>query len=95
MSSAATYDVAGDQLYVDARILKWHYWANVLGLHTLYALDRAGGRYADLEDELHQPRTLYALGPRRPVRSLQVDQGVQRAGTARPMPNMAAGPSST
>lgn len=66
-SSTATYDVAGDQLYVDARILKWHYWANVLGLHTLYALDRVGGRYADLEDELHQPRTLYAVGARRPV----------------------------
>lgn len=63
---AATYDVAGDQLYVDARILKWHYWADLLGLRTLYALDRTGGRYADLDDELHQRRTLYALGPRRP-----------------------------
>lgn len=64
---AASYDVAGDQLYVDARILKWHYWADLLGLHTLYALDRVGGRYADLDDELHQRRTLYALGPRRPL----------------------------
>lgn len=66
-SSTATYAVAGDQLYVDARILKWHYWADLLGLHTLYALDRVGGRYADLDDELHRPRTLYALGPGRPV----------------------------
>ncbi|MGH7532310.1 MAG: hypothetical protein ACREL4_03360, partial [Gemmatimonadales bacterium] len=66
-SRTATYDVAGDQLYVDARILKWHYWAHLLGLHTLYALDRVGGRYADLDDELHQPRTLYALGARRSV----------------------------
>ncbi|MGH7591282.1 MAG: hypothetical protein ACREL2_07560 [Gemmatimonadales bacterium] len=66
-SSTATYDVAGDQLYVDARILKWHYWAGLVGLRTLYALDRVGGRYADLDDELHQPRTLYALGARRPI----------------------------
>ncbi|MGB7211032.1 MAG: hypothetical protein WBC97_00220 [Gemmatimonadales bacterium] len=66
-TSTASYDVAGDQLYVDARILKWHYWANILGLHTLYALDRVGGRYADLNDELHQPRTLYALGSGRSV----------------------------
>ena len=64
---AATYDVAGDQLYVDARILKWHYWADLLGLHTLYAFDRVGGRYADLDDELHRRRTLYALGPERPL----------------------------
>ena len=64
---SATYDIDGDQLYVDARVLKWHYWADLLGLHTLYALDRVGGRYADLNDELHRPRTLYALGPERPL----------------------------
>ncbi|HSD96808.1 MAG TPA: hypothetical protein VLB06_06655, partial [Sulfuricaulis sp.] len=35
-----SYTLTGDQLYVDARILKWHPWANVLGLHTVYELDR-------------------------------------------------------
>lgn len=62
-----TYDIAGDQLYLDARVLKWKYWADLLGFRTLYALDRIGGRYADLDDELKQPRTLYPLGPRRPA----------------------------
>lgn len=63
----ATYDLRGDQLYVDARVLKWRYWADLLGLHTLYALDRVGGRYGDLNDELNRPRTLYALGPEKPL----------------------------
>ncbi len=41
----ATYLLAGDEIYVDAHILKWNPLANVLGLHTAYELDRVGGRY--------------------------------------------------
>ena len=41
----------GDQLYVDAHILKWKPWVNLLGLHTAYELDRVAGRYASLDDE--------------------------------------------
>jgi hypothetical protein len=35
-----TYDLAGDEIYVDAHILKWKPFANALGLHTAYELDR-------------------------------------------------------
>ena len=56
------FELAGDQLYVDARILKWKTWANLLGLHTAYALDRVGGRYADIEAERRRPRSVHALG---------------------------------
>jgi len=59
--------LAGDQFYVDARILKWHPWANLLGLHTAYALDRIAGRYADLEDERSKQRTVFSLVPARSV----------------------------
>jgi hypothetical protein len=52
---------------VDARILKWSYWANVLGLHTAYELDRVAGRYRLMEDELSKPRTLQSLARERPV----------------------------
>src|SRR5262245_19650203 len=52
-----TYTLAGDELYVDAHILKWQPWANFLGLHTVYELDRMTGRYADIHDEQRQPRT--------------------------------------
>jgi hypothetical protein len=62
-----SYTLSGDQLYVDARILKWHPLANVLGLHTVYELDRVSGRYHDLAQEQQQPRTVLSLAPARQV----------------------------
>ncbi|HTK55441.1 MAG TPA: hypothetical protein VL295_01345 [Gemmatimonadales bacterium] len=59
---AAQWEIAGDQLYVDARILKWKGVANLLGLHTVYELDRIGGRYIDIEQERTAPRTIFELG---------------------------------
>lgn len=62
-----TYMVQGDQILVDAHILKWHYWANVLGLATQYELDRIAGRYVDVEDEQTRPRTVHSLKADKPV----------------------------
>lgn len=61
------YDVSGDQLYVDAHILKWKPIVNLLGLQTGYELDRVGGRYAGVADERQQPHTVFPLGPERRV----------------------------
>src|SRR5213082_504150 len=36
----AMYALAGDALYMDAHILKWHPWVNLLGLHTSYEVAR-------------------------------------------------------
>ena len=55
------FDVAGDQLYVDAHILNWKPIVNLLGLRTGYELDRVGGRYAGLADEQQQPHTVFPL----------------------------------
>jgi len=63
----ASYTLAGDELYVDAHILKWQPWANVLGLDTVYELDRVAGRYRDLAQEQQQPRTVLSLAPQRRV----------------------------
>ncbi|MEX2536175.1 MAG: hypothetical protein WD273_11325 [Trueperaceae bacterium] len=57
----ATYGLSGDELYVDARILKWHPRANLLGLETAYQLDRVAGRFVSLDDEQTAPRTVYSL----------------------------------
>ncbi len=57
----AKYELAGDQVYVDAHILKWKPLANLLGLHTAYALDRVGGRYVELADERDSVRTIHSL----------------------------------
>jgi len=57
----AMYDLAGDALYMDAHILKWHPWVNLLGLHTSYELDRVAGRYNAVSDERSKPHTAYEL----------------------------------
>ena len=62
-----TFDVAGDEIYVDAHILKWKPIVNVLGLHTAYELDRVAGRYRAIEQERSAVRTVHALGDGRPV----------------------------
>lgn len=63
----ATYELAGDELYVDAHILKWNPLVNILGLHTAYELDRVAGRYQLLANEQQGPRTVYGVGAERPV----------------------------
>ena len=63
----ATYQLAGDELYVDAHILKWHPYANMIGLHTVYELDRVAGRYADLASERTEERTVHRLGQEKAV----------------------------
>lgn len=63
----ATYQLAGDEIYVDAHIIKWHPYANMIGLHTAYELDRVAGRYHDIKDEKSAPRTVHALAREKPV----------------------------
>ena len=62
-----TLAVAGDQLLVDAHILKWHPLGNILGLHTQYELDRLTGRYEDIEEERAATRTVHSLKTDKPV----------------------------
>lgn len=63
----AKYDLAGDEIYVDAHMLKWNPYANLIGLHTGYELDRVGGRYHAIKDERDAVRTVHPLGRNRPV----------------------------
>jgi hypothetical protein len=63
----ASYALAGDEIYVDAHILKWHPLINLLGLQTAYELDRVEGRYQTLDQERKAQRTLYSIAPERPV----------------------------
>ncbi len=61
------FELAGDEIYVDAHILKWKPYANVLGLHTAYELDRIGGRYRAIDEERSAVRTVHLLGQERPM----------------------------
>jgi len=58
-----SFHLRGDELYVDAHILKWKPLGTFLGLHTGYRLDRIEGRYRSIEDERSQPHTVYVLQP--------------------------------
>ncbi len=62
-----SYELAGDELYVDAHILKWKPLVNILGLHTAYELDRIAGRYTDLAEERSARRTVHALARDKPL----------------------------
>ena len=68
------FDLAGDEIYVDAHILKWKPIANVIGLHTAYELDRVAGRYQAIEQERSAPRTVYLLREERPVELFRLRQ---------------------
>ncbi|MFL6621551.1 MAG: hypothetical protein ACJ8J7_04895 [Sulfurifustaceae bacterium] len=71
---SASYVLAGDELYVDAHILKWKPLVNLLGLHTAYELDRVGGRYRLLSDEQRAPRTVYGVAPARTINLFNLRQ---------------------
>jgi hypothetical protein len=55
------FDLAGDEWQLDARVLKWHGAATLLGLDTHFRLDRIGGRYRDIAAERSEPRTVHEL----------------------------------
>ena len=70
----ASYELAGDEIYVDAHILKWKPMANLLGLHTAYELDRIAGRYRSIEQERSAARTVHSLGRERVVDLFELRQ---------------------
>lgn len=71
-SSLHMYDLAGDEIYVDAHILKWRPLANLLGLHTAYELDRIAGRYRSVADEQTRERTVYSLAQAKPFNTFDL-----------------------
>ena len=61
------FELGGDEVYVDARILKWKPIANTLGLHTAYELDRIAGRYRSIDQERTAARTVFSLSRDKPL----------------------------
>ncbi|MFN9480910.1 MAG: hypothetical protein ACK6C0_16055 [Betaproteobacteria bacterium] len=64
---SAKYALRGDEILVDAHVIKWSPLANLLGLHTHYELDRIAGRYRAIEDERKAVRTVHSLARERPI----------------------------
>ena len=55
------YVIKGDQWLLDARILKWKGWANLIGLDSFYQLERLSGRYHDPVQASRQSGTVIDL----------------------------------
>lgn len=55
------FTIYGDECQLDARILKWKGHGNLLGLDTLYRLERIGGRYGDEDQETDERRSVHPL----------------------------------
>ena len=55
------FELSGDEWQMDARIVNWTPPATILGLEPIYRLERLSGRYADIERERSEPRTVHAL----------------------------------
>jgi hypothetical protein len=59
--AAQTYEIRGDEWQIDARVIKWHGLANLVGMRTVYRLERISGRYRDVKQERLDVRSVYAL----------------------------------
>ena len=68
--------VYGDEWQMDARVLKWRGWANLLGMDAQYRLERFSGRYRDIDQERTAPRSVYPLAdnPGLNIRALAVSE---------------------
>ncbi len=62
-----TFLLKGDEWQLDARVLKWRGWANLLGLDARYRIERVSGRYSEVEQERSAQRTVYGLATMPPV----------------------------
>ena len=54
-------ELRGDEWQIDARVILWKPPVTLLGLDPIYQLDRLSGRYSDIDDEMKEQRTVYAL----------------------------------
>jgi hypothetical protein len=61
------FNIRGDEWQMDARILKWRGIALLMGLDTVYRLDRISGRYSNIIQELTAVRTVYSLSEDRGI----------------------------
>lgn len=56
-----SYRINGDEWQIDARIIKWHGWANLLGLDASFQLDRISGRYQEISQQRNNRPTVFSL----------------------------------
>ena len=60
-ATEVVYPLHGDEWRIEAQVLRWKPWANVLGLNTQYRLDRLSGRYQSIDQEINAERSVHSL----------------------------------
>lgn len=55
------FEINGDEWQLDAKVLKWHGYANLMGLNSHYKLHRLSGRFQTLEQTRSTPASTYDL----------------------------------
>lgn len=55
------FSILGDECQLDARILKWQGMGTLLGLDTLFRLERISGRYRETGQDTNKARSVYPL----------------------------------
>lgn len=63
LCSVQTYELLGDQWQLDASFVKWRGLGTLLGLDSLYRLDRLSGRYADVSEQNAAPSLSHDVAP--------------------------------
>ncbi len=56
-----TVELQGDLWQLDARVIRWKGFLQLLGLQPAYQLDRVQGRYLSLQEEQERNRTVYSM----------------------------------
>jgi hypothetical protein len=72
------FDLYGDQWRLDARFLKWHAWATLLGFDAYYRLSRIEGRYADVAEQNSRDTVAYALADEPALDIVDIAAGMGR-----------------
>jgi hypothetical protein len=57
------FRLRGNEWQLDARLINWKPPATILGLDPIYRLERLSGRYAEIDRERSEDRTVHALSP--------------------------------
>ena len=72
------FEIHGDQWRVDARFIKWKYWANLLGLDAMYRLDRLEGRYSDVREQNLRHKVSHDIAEDSAIDMVDVAEGLGR-----------------
>ncbi len=61
------FTLRGNEWQIDARLINWKPPMTMLGLEPIFRLERISGRYAAIDRERTEPRSVHELSPEQPL----------------------------